>query len=248
MIALGAIFLSFFVVVFVHETGHLLMAKWFGFEVTEFSIGFWKSLFSFEYKGCSYSLRIVPLGGYVKIKGFSDKPNSPTSKYWSKPAWQRFLVMAADIFSNLIFSFILIFSFASHSPKLNKLEGKSRLEKTGYVLKRLAMEFLSDLGNTETYTKGGQHQLFYKAYKENAKSMQHILLILGLISFVVGFVNIIPFPALDGGHLLFGLLEMVSGRKPPSGLFEAANIIGFLLLAGFSLYSIARDLVWEFMH
>ena len=58
----------------IHELGHLSIGLLFGFQVESFSIGFGKSLFSFEASDITYHLRLIPLGGYVKAEGVMDGP------------------------------------------------------------------------------------------------------------------------------------------------------------------------------
>lgn len=59
---------------------------------------------------------------------------------------------------------------------------------------------------------------------------------LAMFSLWLGFVNILPIPALDGGHVMFLLYEMVSGRKPSQRVLEIGQIIGFLLTMGLMLF------------
>ena len=56
-------------------------------------------------------------------------------------------------------------------------------------------------------------------------------------------MNILPIPALDGGHVLFLLYEMVSGRKPSDKFLEYAQIIGLTLLLLLIVYANANDIV-----
>ncbi len=56
-------------------------------------------------------------------------------------------------------------------------------------------------------------------------------------------MNILPIPALDGGHVLFLLYEMVSGRKPSDKFLEYAQIIGITLLLLLIVYANANDIV-----
>ena len=63
------------------------------------------------------------------------------------------------------------------------------------------------------------------------------------ISIILAFMNILPIPALDGGHVLFLIYEMVSGKKPHEKFLEYAQIIGFLLLIALVLYANGNDLI-----
>ncbi len=63
----------------------------------------------------------------------------------------------------------------------------------------------------------------------------------GIFSIVLAFMNILPIPALDGGHALFTLYEMVSGRKPSDKFMEYAQMAGMILLMGLMAYALGLD-------
>ena len=63
-----------------------------------------------------------------------------------------------------------------------------------------------------------------------------------LISIILAFMNILPIPALDGGHVMFLLYEMISGRKPSDKFMEYAQMVGFFLLIGLLLYANGNDI------
>jgi regulator of sigma E protease len=63
------------------------------------------------------------------------------------------------------------------------------------------------------------------------------------LSFMLAFLNLLPIPALDGGHVMFLLVEMVTGRALPQKFLEYAQMIGFLLLMGLILYANGLDLL-----
>ncbi|GEQ84749.1 zinc metalloprotease [Patiriisocius marinistellae] len=68
-----------------------------------------------------------------------------------------------------------------------------------------------------------------------------------LISIILAFMNILPIPALDGGHVMFLLYEMVSGRKPNDKFMEYAQMVGFFLLIGLVLFANGNDIYrWLF--
>ncbi len=62
------------------------------------------------------------------------------------------------------------------------------------------------------------------------------------ISIILAFMNILPIPALDGGHVVFLLYEMVTGREAPQRVLEVAQMIGFFLLMGLILYANGNDI------
>ena len=55
-------------------------------------------------------------------------------------------------------------------------------------------------------------------------------------------MNLLPIPALDGGHVMFLLYEMVSGRKPNDKFMEYAQMVGFFLLLALVIYANGNDL------
>ena len=66
------------------------------------------------------------------------------------------------------------------------------------------------------------------------------------LSIILGVVNILPIPALDGGHVMFVLYEMVTGKKPGDKFLEYAQIVGFVLLIALLLFALKNDIVNNF--
>ena len=67
------------------------------------------------------------------------------------------------------------------------------------------------------------------------------------ISIILAFMNILPIPALDGGHVMFLLYEMITGRKPSDKFLEYAQMVGFFLLIALLLFAHGNDLYkWLF--
>ena len=62
-----------------------------------------------------------------------------------------------------------------------------------------------------------------------------------LISNILAFMNILPIPALDGGHVMFLLYEIITGRKPHDKVMEYAQVIGFFLILGLVLFANGND-------
>jgi len=63
----------------------------------------------------------------------------------------------------------------------------------------------------------------------------------GFLSIILAFMNILPIPALDGGHVVFTLAEMITGRKPSDKFLEYAQIVGMVLLLGLMLFANFND-------
>jgi len=65
-----------------------------------------------------------------------------------------------------------------------------------------------------------------------------------VFSIILAFMNILPIPALDGGHALFTLVEMITGRKPSDKFIEYAQMVGMVLLLGLMAYALGLD-IWR---
>lgn len=116
------------ITVCVHEFGHFLFAKRAGIYVYEFSIGMGPRLFKFNRKGdeTDYSIRLLPIGGYVQMAGetVEEDENIPKEKRMQSKTWmQRFLTIIAGVMFNFIFAIIIFFVFGLiKGNDLNKVE------------------------------------------------------------------------------------------------------------------------------
>jgi regulator of sigma E protease len=70
---------------------------------------------------------------------------------------------------------------------------------------------------------------------------QSFLSITAFLSIMLGFMNLLPIPALDGGHVVFTLYEMISGRKPSDKFLEYAQVTGFVILMALLLFANGND-------
>lgn len=108
VITAAASIIIFTLMVFSHEFGHFIAAKKSGVTVEEFSIGMGPKILSWGRKGTRYSLRVFPIGGYVKMLGEEEKANGEGA-YYSKPLGKRMAIILAGPVMNIILA-ILLFS------------------------------------------------------------------------------------------------------------------------------------------
>lgn len=111
-------------VIFIHELGHFLLAKWNGVKVEKFSIGFGKTLFGFKKGETEYVIAAIPLGGFVKMLGEGDeagengeegeandaKTTDPRS-FMNKSVGARMAIISAGVIMNLLLA-VVCFSYA----------------------------------------------------------------------------------------------------------------------------------------
>ncbi len=332
--------------VFFHELGHFLAARFFGVKVHVFSIGFGNKIFSKEWKGTTWQIALIPLGGYVKMKGQDDtKPGlieNGDDSYNNKTPWQRIVILFAGPFANFFLAAILYFTIAllganSLSPTVGKVQENSPALKAGIQkgdlivkINNTEIKTWEDIGKTITSTQG-QLKFFIKRdgkllaktinphisdaqniFKEKIKkrmigispapklvtiyhnplsalnyawdktvesskmifqgvqkliqgiipssevggvitigkvisdasqsSIIALFSITALISVNLGVLNLLPIPALDGGHIMFNLYEIFARRKPSDRVFMILTIMGWVILGSLMLLGIYNDI------
>lgn len=114
-LAIVVFFTGLLFVILIHEAGHYLVARAFGFKVEEYFVGFGPKIWSFTRKDIEYGVKALPLGGYVKIAGMNPyEPVAPQDRarsYGAKPIWQRALVILSGPGSHFIVAAVLFASW-----------------------------------------------------------------------------------------------------------------------------------------
>ncbi len=332
--------------VFFHELGHFLAARYFGVKVHVFSIGFGKAIYSKYWAGTTWQFALIPLGGYVKMKGQDDTNpaliESGNDSYNTKKPWQRVIILFAGPFANFLLAFILYFAIANLganvlSAKIGSVQENSPaftagLQANDEIIRINDNEIKSwdEIGKIITTTEGAlqffikrDNQILTKIiaphisdsqnmFKENIKkrmigispkgevttlelnfvqslgfayektifastmifqgvqklisgiipssevggvisigkiisdasesSFVALLTITALISVNLGVLNLLPIPALDGGHIMFNLYEMIARRKPSEQVFMFLTIAGWIILGSLMLLGIYNDI------
>lgn len=359
-ITLIAALIVFSAVIAIHEFGHFTVAKLCGIQVNEFSIGMGPALWKKIYKGTQYSLRALPVGGYVALEG-EESPESQQAEAardeWEAeeenpvppeqrtgiplneaPVWQRVLVMVAGAFMNFVLGFVVlvilvaaqegaITSKTIYSIENDALCGQTGLQAGDEIVavngRRcfVANDILYELVRTEAYRarftvkrdgqkvelpdvqfdtwqdeNGQTHMtlgftvygikktplnvlkeawnstLYYGRIvftsladlvrgRESINNLsgpvgivtaigqaasygwQDLLELLALITINLGVFNLLPFPALDGGKVVFLIIEGVTGHAVPEKLQGTLTIAAFALLFGLMLFATYNDII-----
>ena len=359
-ITLIAALIVFSAVIAIHEFGHFAVAKLCGIQVNEFSIGMGPVLWKKNHKGTQYSLRALPVGGFVALEG-EESPESQQAEQArdqqdaspeaadgaeppvgiplnEAPVWQRILVMAAGAFMNFVLGFaVLVLLVAAqegvltsktiYSIEENALCGQTGLQPGDEILavngRRcfVANDILYELMRTEQYrarftvkrdgqtvelpdvqfdtwqdADGGVHMtlgfVVYGIRKTPASVLKEawnstlyygrivftsladllkgresinnlsgpvgivtaigqaasygwrdVLELLALITINLGIFNLLPFPALDGGKVVFLVIEGVTGHAVPEKLQGVLTVAAFGLLFGLMLFATYNDII-----
>jgi regulator of sigma E protease len=140
------------VVVFIHELGHFLVARWCGVKVTTFSIGMGKEVFAFvDRQGTRWRLAWAPVGGYVKFAGDENGASVPdpdaiarmgaeerAGAFHLKPVWQRAAVVAAGPIANFLLAIVVlsgIYYFSGErvvAPRVEQVVEGSAAHEAGF--------------------------------------------------------------------------------------------------------------------
>ena len=350
---LAALFV-FSAVIAIHEFGHFTVAKLCGIQVNEFSIGMGPVLWKKTRKGTQYSLRALPVGGFVALEG-EESPESQQAEAArdaqeqpiaenagiplnDAPVWQRALVMAAGAFMNFVLGFVVLIILVAaqdgaitsktiYSVEEGALCGQTGLQAGDEILavngRRcfVANDILYELVRTEAYRadftvkrdgqkvelpdvqfdtwqddSGETHMslgfvvygikktpvsvlkeawnstLYYGRIvftsladllrgRESINNLsgpvgivtaigqaasygwQDLLELLAFITINLGVFNLLPFPALDGGKVVFLIIEGVTGHAVPEKLQSWLTLAAFALLFGLILFATYNDII-----
>ena len=143
MITLTAFILVLGFLISIHELGHFFAAKIVGVDVEKFSIGFPPEIASKSIKGTKYVLSLIPLGGYVQLKGqnIDDENPDEENNYAAKSVYQRLFILIAGAMMNLAAAFIFtplsfyigqeVPAFLFDPPIVKKVAQNSNAQKVG---------------------------------------------------------------------------------------------------------------------
>ncbi|GAA7791748.1 RIP metalloprotease RseP [Helicobacter pylori] len=122
MFIVAVLMLAF--LIFVHELGHFTIARICGVKVEVFSIGFGKKLCFFKLFGTQFALSLIPLGGYVKLKGMdkeedgTNESNQADDSYVQKSPFQKLWILFGGAFFNFLFAILVYFFLALSGEKV----------------------------------------------------------------------------------------------------------------------------------
>lgn len=181
---IGAI-VSLAILITVHEFGHFLAARMFGVTIEKFSLGFGPKLLSFNWDNIDFRVSLIPLGGYVKMKGESpEEGNEGDDSFVNKTWWQRAIIAFAGPFANFLLAliiFILSFSIGRSYEDQNPIIGQvntayEEILKVGDTVLSINNEAVIGWSEIIEYTKndGENHLIIQRDGEELAIQLSGI--------------------------------------------------------------------------
>jgi len=232
---LKIVFLLGFLIV-IHEFAHYIVAKLSGVKVIEFSVGFGKKIFQKVWNDTVYTLRLVPLGGYVNLKGLDEK-STDSDSYTSVSIWKRMAIILAGSIMNILFALVVFFILVvSVSGFENALPATGNFLFS--IFDSLKLLFTGQVGVDQFMGPIGISSIV-----SETKALADFVYLLAVVSLSLGVTNLLPIPPLDGFKFLLLIIEGIR-RKPFSENFEyGMQFFGFFLLLGLSVYVAYNDIL-----
>ena len=246
--AIKIIFLLGFLVI-IHEAGHFLIAKLCKVKVNEFSIGFGKTIWKKQGKETLYSLRIIPLGGFVQMEGEAE--NSEHERAFTNVSIpKRIAIVSAGAIVNILFGIIAYFILISTVGLQFADPAKDTILNRMYYGAINTGDFIASIFDSVKmlFTHGvsveqmtgpvGISQIVVQA-----TGFANYIYILAVISVSLGVTNLLPIPALDGGKIILLIVEAIRRKKITVETEAKITLVGFSLLIALSLYVTYHDVI-----
>jgi len=259
------------VLIGIHELGHLVAGHLLKVQPKVFSIGFGPALLKWKWKGTIWKLSLFPLGGYVRFKGDQDLDSTDPTTFWGCAPWRRAAIAFAGPAVNLIFPFFLYFFYAwGHEvprgpndipPPPGAQVATIDAPWAANISWRITTNMYGAMyeGVKEMVTKaptqdtlGGPVMIYEmsKAAEETTvkqKDMGHVIDLLAMLSINLGFLNLLPIPALDGSHIVLSGVETVTRKKISYKTRMRLTMVGVVMLLSIMAFAIYSDIARYFL-
>lgn len=225
------------ILVFIHEGGHFIVAKLCKVKVNEFALGFGKTLFSKKIGETIYALRLIPLGGFVRMEG-EEQPSDAEGSFSKAKIWQKILIVSAGGLVNIIFAIMIVFLIVIFYYKYPLQE---TLQVTGAfaysIIESLRMLFSGNVTVDELVGPVGISSIIV----QTTEFVNYVYLI-AAISLSLGVTNLLPIPPLDGGKIVFYIIEAIRKKPLKEETEIAIQMTGFVCIIALSIFVMMNDI------
>jgi regulator of sigma E protease len=219
-------------VIVIHECGHLLAAKWCGIPIDRFSVGFGPKLLGFRYRGTSYWLSAIPLGGYVL-------PTLDESESRRLPLHKAILFALGGPFANFASAYLGLVVVGrlqfGLSPFDTLLFATTRLWLDLQLLAQAIIMLFSGVGELS-----GIVGIVAIGGSQFGSTLAGLLAFSVAVNVNLAMVNLLPFPPLDGGRIAFAILEKM--YRPLFRIQAPVALAGWGIMLALMVYATIRDL------
>ena len=235
--------------IIIHEGGHFLVAKLCKVKVNEFSIGFGKTIWKKQGKETLYSIRLIPLGGFVQMEGENEESEDKRA-FSNVSISKRIAIVSAGAIVNIVFGILVYFVLVStvglqfvdpaKDTILNRIYygGIQTKEFVLSLFESVKMLFTNGISADQMTGPVGISQIVVQT-----TTFTNYIYILSLISVSLGITNLLPIPALDGGKNVLLIIEAVTRKKIKVETEAVITMIGFVLIIGLALYVTYHDVI-----
>ncbi len=246
MISILAFLFVFTIVVLIHEFGHFIAARKTGINVYEFSIGFPfspKIATLFRHKETEFTLRLLPLGGFVSFSRNEDE--SETIEFLKEDRWKRGIIISAGSIFNIIFAFLLLTVALLIGKNLSLNDAILSSIKTIEIVTIGTVQLIFNLfsGNGSMDSLSGPVGIAVMAGKAANAGFINLIYFTGLLSLSLGILNLLPFPALDGGHLIILAIESLKRSPLSQRTYQIVGIAGISFFIILTLFVTYKDIL-----
>ena len=245
IISFFAFVVVFSIIVLVHEFGHFVAARKSGIKVYEFSIGFPFSprlLTLFRHKETDFTVRLLPLGGFVS---FSRDGDEEAKELFESPINKRAFVLSAGSLFNIVFAFIVFIPIFIIGKHLYFIDAILLSAKTVWGMLSGTIMFLLNIFTGYGTMEGlsGPVGIAAMAGQAASKGFLNLFYFTGALSMSLGIINLLPLPALDGGHLIMLLMESIKKKPISPKTYQLVTIIGLSLFFILTVVVTYKDVI-----
>lgn len=246
MISIFAFLFVFTIVVLIHEFGHFITARRLGINAYEFSIGFPfspKIATLFRHKETEFTLRLLPLGGFVSFSRNEDE--SETIEFLKEDRWKRGIIISAGSIFNIIFAFLLLTFALLIGKNLPLNDAILSSIKTIEIVTIGTVQLIFNLfsGNGSMDSLSGPVGIAVMAGKAANAGFINLIYFTGLLSLSLGILNLLPFPALDGGHLIILAIESLKRSPLSQRTYQIVGVAGISFFLILTLIATYKDIL-----